>query len=332
MLNQAGVPDRRILGIFANGFHRPHTPAERRAVVGDEAFGRIELVDHATTDPMTSLRPTRRGTPVAINQVVADVDRRILTGSIVHHWIAGYGGGRKAILPGVAAYETNVANHALMLEPGSRVGKLAGNPVHEDMIEAVAQLRPDFLLNSIVSPAGEITDVVAGDWIAAHEAGCAIVDRRFGVALAAPADVVIASCGGYPRDINVYQAQKALENALRAARPGGAVILVAECRDGHGSAPFLDWMRRHRSTAELEERLRREFVLGGHKAFGYARLLDQARVILVSALPDALARELWLEPAASVEAALAALDGAGTIVAMPHAAITYPLVREQVAA
>jgi lactate racemase len=329
-LNRGGVPDRDVRVVFANGLHRGHRPDEWRMVVGDEALARVALADHDARGPVTAFRPTRRGTPVEINTVVAEADRRILTGSIVHHWTAGYGGGRKSVVPGVSSRRAVVATHSLMLEPGCGAGVLAGNPMHEDMVEAVAQLRPDFLVNTVVDAAGRVTDVVAGHWIAAHEAGCRIVDRRCGAELGGRADVVVASCGGFPRDINVYQAQKALENAVRAVRPGGLVILVAECRDGHGDEEFLAWMRAYHSTAEMEEQLRGEFVMGGHKALGFAQLLDRARVVLVSSLPHALVAELWMTPAATVEEALDAYTPPdASIAVMPFAAITYPLVGDE---
>jgi nickel-dependent lactate racemase len=279
---------------------------------------------------VTAFRPTRRGTPVEINSAVAEADRRILTGSIVHHWTAGYGGGRKAVVPGVSSCRAVVATHSLMLEPGCGAGLLAGNPMHEDMIEAVAQLRPDFLVNTVVDAAGCVTDVVAGHWMAAHEVGCWIVDHRYGAEVGSRSGAVIASCGGFPRDINVYQAQKALENAVRAVEPGGLVILVAECRDGHGDDEFKAWMRAFRSSIEMREHLRREFVMGGHKAFGFAQLLDQARVVLISSLPDELVAELWMTPAATVEDALEAYAPPdASLAVIPFAAITYPLVSDQ---
>ena len=331
-LNRGGVPDRHIRVVFANGLHRGHRPGEWRRVVGDEALARVALADHDARGPVTAFRPTRRGTPVEINSVVAEAECRVLTGSIVHHWTAGYGGGRKAVVPGVSSRRAIVATHSLMLEPGCGAGVLAGNPMHEDMVEAVAQLRPNFLVNTVVDGADRITDVVAGHWIAAHEAGCRIVDRRFGAEVGARADVVVASCGGYPRDINVYQAQKALENAVRAVRPGGLVVLVAECRDGHGDDEFAAWMRAFRSTAEMGSQLRREFVIGGHKAFGFARLLDRARVVLVSSLPDELVSELWMTPAATVEEALDAYAAPdASIAVIPFAAVTYPLVGDELA-
>lgn len=168
--------------------------------------------------------------------MVTQADHVICTGSVVHHFFAGFGGGRKAILPGVAYYETIRKNHSLMFDPNAVIGRLEGNPVYHDQIEGAEMCRPTFLLNVVLNEKKELLKVFAGDNIEAHSACCKFVDEVYGVKIKQEADLVIASCGGYPKDINVYQLQKSMDNAWCAIRSGGVVIIFGECVEGSGSA------------------------------------------------------------------------------------------------
>jgi len=276
---------------------------------------------------------------VYVNSLVVQADRRILTGSVVHHWFAGFGGGKKALVPGVAGDETIRRNHALMLDPASRLGVLDGNQAAEDMLEAARLAGGDFLLNTVLDPEGRILGVFAGDMVLAHRQACHLAHRAFAGYQTAPADLVIASCGGWPKDINVYQAQKALENAVLASPPGGVIILVAECREGVGSAKYWEWVQRYPALHQLEQAIRENFELGGHKAWAMARLTAQHTVVLLSSLPPDTVRRLGFVPAATPPQAIAlaqrllldrALSGEGTgerrrAVIMPQAALTVPM-------
>ncbi|MEW6232895.1 MAG: nickel-dependent lactate racemase [Chloroflexota bacterium] len=331
-LNLAGIPDREVQVVFSNGSHRAHTPEEQRMLVGEETARRVALFDHDCRDHanLVELGITSRGTRVLINKRVVQADRVILTGSVVHHYFAGFGGGRKAILPGVSAYETLCQNHSWMLDPHARAGKMDGNPVHEDMMEAMKMVRPPYLFNVVLNEQKEFVGVFAGDYDKAHRECCRLVDQIYGVTVSAKADLAIVSCGGHPKDINMYQSHKTLENAARAVRPGGVIVLFAACPDGPGSDLFYKWMREFGSLQRIEEELRKGFVLGGHKAYAVARLLAQAKTILVSDMPDPMVRELLMTPAHSGEEALRlAYDYLGTqdasICLMPHGSLTFPL-------
>ncbi|HEY3316190.1 MAG TPA: nickel-dependent lactate racemase [Bacillota bacterium] len=329
-LNRAGVRDQDIFGVFATGSHRALTEAEVKAIAG-KAAGRIRLFNHDATDQagLAYAGRTSRGNEVYLNRRVLEADRVILTGGIVYHFFAGFGGGRKAMVPGVAGYQTIQFNHRLMLEPGAEIGRLAGNPVHEDLLEAARLGSPDFLVNVVLDEARRFLGVFAGDLVAAHEAGCRLVREVYGVPLARQADLVVASAGGHPKDINVYQLQKTMDNAVLAARPGGVVILLAECPEGHGNDTYHRWMTNYRSPERIEAAIREHFELGGHKAYAVTRLMRRAHFILYSSLPESLARELLFEPAASPEKAVAAaLERLGTdrlaMVLMPDAGLTVP--------
>lgn len=329
-LNAAGIPDRDVFIVFALGTHRRQTPEEQRRIVGDTLAHRLTLIDHDGFDPasLVDIGRTSRGNQVWINRRVREADRTILTGEIIYHLIAGYSGGRKGLVPGVAGADTATFNHKLILDPRCRIGVLDGNPAHEDLLEACRLFNPDFLLNVVLNPGGGLARVVAGHFDQAHRAGCETVDQMFRVDIEEPYDLVIASAGGLPFDIDLRQAHKGMENSAQALRPGGALVYLAECRDGAGSRAFEEWVARYSSSSDMAEALRSNFVLGGHKAYWVTRLGERHRVFLVSSLAEALARQCHLFPASDPEAAIrAALAEAGQGARMafiPHASLTLP--------
>jgi nickel-dependent lactate racemase len=329
-LNRAGVPDDAITCLFALGAHRALSRDEMVELVGVEAAARVKLVNHDCRDDanLVLVGRTTRGNDVRVNRLLVDADRIVLTGSIVYHFFAGFGGGRKAVVPGCAGLSTIQFNHAMMLDPAATIGRLDGNPVHADLLEGAGMLAPDFLLNVVLNDAHEIAGIVAGDMVAAHRRGCEFVEGLYGVPLAARADLVVASCGGWPKDINVYQAQKTMDNAIAAVRQGGVVIVLAECPEGAGNDTYLRWMRRYRTPEAIAEATRTNFQLGGHKAYAVTRLLQHAEIIMVSKMkPDDVA-ELLLTPAASLDEAMAMagkrLGPSPSIVVMPQGGLTLP--------
>jgi nickel-dependent lactate racemase len=333
-LNAAGILDRDIFAMVATGSHRLATQEDMEELVGAAAVGRIAIRSHDChdLDSLTHLGTTTRRTPVFANSLVVQADRRILTGSVVHHWFAGFGGGKKALVPGICGYDTIRANHSLLLDPASRIAVLDGNPAAEDQLEAARMIGGDFLVNTILDTNGEILGVFAGDMVMAHRQACELAHRVYAGYKVAPADVVLASCGGWPKDINVYQAQKSLENGALACSPGGVVVLAAECREGIGSDTYWKWARQYKSVDEIERALREDFDLGGHKAFAMARLTAEHRVVLLSSLPAETVRILGFEAASTAEEALAMaialLPGgqrAVRAVVMPFASLTVPM-------
>lgn len=329
-LNAAGIPDRDIFIVFALGIHRRQSPQEQRKIVGEEIARRIALYDHDAEDGnnLAWIGRTRRGNEVWINRRVKEADRVILTGEIIYHLIAGYSGGRKSLVPGVAGAATTTFNHKFILDPHCRSGILEGNPAHEDLLEACGFLNPDFLLNVILNPAGELVSVVAGHYDLAHRCGCAVVDQMYRVPIGHQYDLVLASAGGFPFDIDLRQAHKGMENASRALAPGGAMVYFAECGDGSGSRKFEEWVERYATSAEMEAELGRNFVVGGHKAFWLARLGERWRIGLVSSLPDSFVRQCHLHPvsdaAATIQDEIARLRDDARVAYIPHAGFVLP--------
>ena len=307
----AGIREKDIIIVFANGSHRAMSDSEMKALVGERVASRIVLYNHDSRneDNLVFMGETSFCTPVYVNKLVIEADRRILTGSVVHHFFAGFGGGRKALIPGIAGWKTISKNHSLLLDDRARTGRLKGNPVHEDLLEAARMVGGDFLLNTVLNEQKEFLGFFAGDLVEAHLAACVMVDRVNGVELDHLADVVIASCGGYPKDINMYQSHKTLDNAMQALKPGGQMILLAKCAEGIGSTTFEEWADKYRSFDELEAAIRREFVLGGHKAYAVAKLLKQGKVYLVSELDPKKARLLGFIHVSSLNEALEAVYG-----------------------
>ncbi len=310
-LLEAGVTEEEIFIVFANGTHRPLEHNEMVNLVGEEVASTIKMFNHDSKDnnELVFLGETTFNTPVYVNRKVMEADRRILTGSVVHHFFAGFGGGRKALIPGVAGWDTIQKNHSLMFDERSVSGRLDGNPVHEDLLQAALKVRGDFLLNTVLDENKQILGVFAGDMVQAHLAACAMAEEVNGVELTELADVVIASCGGYPKDINLYQAHKTLDNAMRALKPGGQMIFIASCPEGVGSEAYERWAAEYSSLPELEAALRKNFALGGHKAFTVARLLQRGRVCLISDLEPEKAAMLGFIPMASLEEAVAKVYG-----------------------
>ena len=311
-LNSAGVADSTITIVVALGIHRKQTETEHRRIVGS-LYGRIKVIDHECDDPgkLVIVGVTTCGIEVAINRTVAEADHLILTGTIGFHYFAGFGGGRKSILPGVASRAACMASHFNVLNPGEGSGKnscavtgnLEHNPVHSAMVEACAMVKPDFILNTVLSPQKQIIAVFAGHWQDAHAAGCRYYSENFAYPLQQPADLAVVSCGGFPKDINLIQAHKSMEFGCQALKEGGVMILLAECRDGYGNATFFNWFR-YRDLPSFESRLRSHYEINGQTAYSLLQKALRFRIILVSTLPPEEVRTMQLIPASTLEQAL----------------------------
>lgn len=330
-LGRAGVRDQDITVVLGLGSHRRHAPQEQRALVGEEAYRRMRCLDSDVND-VELIGRTSRGTPVAVYRPVLAADLRVCLGVIEYHYFAGYSGGCKAIIPGTAGLDTIQHNHRMMTQPGATAGLLDGNPVREDIEEAAEMAGASFILNAILDEDHRIVDAVAGHPRLAHRAGCTRLDAFGQVTLDQPADVVVVSAGGFPRDINLYQAQKALENARHLVRPGGIIVLVAACHEGMGHPVFKEWMHDPGGPDAIIARICREFVLGGHKAAAMAMTMRQVTVYLVSAFPPEDARSMGFRPFADLDqafcAAIAMMGPEAIIAVMPDGGSVLPKISQ----
>jgi lactate racemase len=339
VLNRAGIYNRDITVIIANGTHSPPGYTGIREILGEDFPSDIKMVNHNARD-QSQLRyvgKTPYGTPLWVNRHALEADRLILTGGIVPHTFAGYGGGRKAVIPGMSGMATVLANHrrALSDQPGggvhplARPGFLNDNPVHLDMLAAARMLDPRLIVNFVLSEEGEFLGVFAGDLEQAHAAGSAFVAEAFRVEIPAKADIVVASRGGYPMDLTFYQAFQTHANALTAMRDDGqgVLIMVGECTQGLGPYEFNRWFDLG-GEEEIERELRRDFTVAGFVVYRAALLHRAARrVILVSSLDPRVVSRIGITPCSTISEAIdLALREIpdGRILLMPHASQTIP--------
>lgn len=329
-LKAAGVNEKDVTIVFALGSHRCHTEEEKKTLVGEAVYAQYACVD--SNGEFVHLGETENGTLVDICKVVADADRRICMGNIEYHYFAGYSGGAKAIMPGVSTREAIQRNHSRMVDPNATTGKLAGNPVRED-IDAVAKFVPiDFIVNVVLDEHKHICFCVAGHYIDAHRAGCKLLDSMYAVAIPQKPDIVIVSPGGYPKDLNLYQAQKALDNAGQAVRDGGAILWLASAKEGLGEKHFEEWMLGHENPLDMIPHIEKEFVLGGHKAAAIAMVMKRADIHLYSDLGEDFVNGIHLHPVTDPQQALDALlakyGSDAKVLAMPFGGATLPHVEK----
>lgn len=333
-------PIAEVKLLVATGLHVEVDREELRRMLGSEVVESYEIINHNASNEDQIIETDRRtsyGTPIQVNRLVMESDTVIGAGLIEPHFFAGYSGGRKILLPGVAGKDAVFNNHSLRMigDPKARAGILSGNPIHEDMIEFMRQTRLDFIVNTTINKRKEITGIFAGDPIEAHLRGVEFLDRHVKIAVEGEADIVITTNGGYPLDRDVYQAVKGMDTAATIVRRGGVIIIAAECRDGLGGhKEFVELTRGAENPAEIIERIRKsEPIYDQWEAQVLARVLEKARVILVSDhLPEKVARDLLLDHAKSLEEALEIAYGIlgrrdARVVAIPEGPYIIP-VRE----
>ncbi len=333
-LNAAGVKDKNVTVIFGCGTHRAVKPDEAIRLLGEEALERVKAVSHdCKAEDLVYVGKTKtHGNKVYLNRVFAEADVKVLLGDVSFHYYAGYGGGRKSVLPAVAGEQTIKHNHAMLLQASAHTGALAGNPVHEEMTEAARLAKVDFILNVVTNSKGEIVKAFAGDLEQAFNEAVKLVNEMYRVTVDNRADIVVVSPGGYPADMDLYQAYKALDNALEVVKRNGVIILVAECDEGHGNEVFYDWMIRLGELKKIEREIKRNFAVGGHKAYYLLKALQRHPIILVSSLPDYYATGVFkLKTARAVNDALSeALKITGSsakVWVMPQGTFTLPEVK-----
>ncbi len=341
VLNKAGIADKDITVIIAVGAHRQNTRAEMIELCSEDIYNRVKVVNHNAwdTDNMVYYGKSSRGTEVSFNRIVAEADRVILTGGVIYHYMVGYGGGRKSIMPGVCSLKTIQQSHMWAMgkclgdgsNPEAANMKTAGNPSHDDMMEVAAFLKADFIVNVVPNLDGDISGIFAGNWITAWQQATKMVDTIFGVAIQEQADIVIASAGGYPKDINLYQSQKTIDNAVYAMKPGGVTIVLAECPDIKEPNEFFDWFN-HSTAFEMERAVRDNFLISGWVAVRQLEYANRGHIILVTQEQNIeIAKNAGVQGVASMEEALKiAYDKCGSkspkITVMPQGANTFPIL------
>jgi len=333
-LIEVGISPSNLAIIFATGIHRSVTPEEKVELLSPFIAHRVRTIDHNAYDSaaMVSLGTTERGATVEVNRSLKDFSHVVITGGIGFHYFAGFTGGRKSICPGLASARTIEATHVLALdfETGGRragvgTGLLDGNAVHEECERVAAMIAPRFSVSSVVDERGRTVRIYAGDWRAAHRAGCIEYLSNHSMKIGRKREVVIVSCGGYPYDINLIQAHKSLDMAAHACTDGGMIILLAECRDGLGHPTFLKWFAEKDSRA-LEMRLRDAYEVNGQTAWSLLVKAERYRIHLVSKLPDEDVRRMRMRPVRSLPDVLNSLDQSTEGYIMQRGAAFLPVI------
>jgi nickel-dependent lactate racemase len=306
-LERLGLRRKAIMLLIATGAHPPMPPAEFGRVVPAEVLARYPVLCHDADDTakLVHLGATSRGTPVWVNRHFLEADLRLVVGNVEPHQFQGFSGGVKSAAIGLAGRETVDRNHALMTDPRARLGRYADNPARQDVEEIGTRIGVQFALNVVLNRQKQIVHTVAGEPRAVMEAAISLSRQVSKAPVAAPFDLVIASAGGHPKDLNLYQAQKALAHAALVTHDGGAVILAAACPEGTGSQRYVDWMEGIDSHRAVLDRFEGEpFSVGPHKAFLMSRDAVRVRTFLVSEMAPGLVQRLLLTPAADIDVAL----------------------------
>ncbi|MDR2159065.1 MAG: nickel-dependent lactate racemase [Treponema sp.] len=332
---EAGLDREHLTLLVATGAHRGPTAEEYCRILGTFHDGlRSRCIHHdARKDgDMVELGSTRSGTPILLNRRIFEADRIIATGSVEPHYFAGFTGGRKAFLPGIAAYRTIEANHKQALSPAARSLSLEGNPVHEDMMDALPFVRtPVFSFMTVLDRKQQTATAAAGDLMASFYAAVESARKIFCVPVPSTADIVV-SVAKFPMDIDLYQSQKAIDNGAAALKDGGTLILVSSCRDGIGDEAYARLLAKASSPADAIEQIRAGYRLGFHKAAKMAAVSGRAAVKAVTELEAEQLKSMFIEsvpsPQAALDGALAAARAGGNpcpkILVLPDGCVTVP--------
>jgi nickel-dependent lactate racemase len=336
-LDRAGVPATDVLFIIATGTHPPTPEAQFNEIVPPEILGPCRVISHDAHDEagLADLGETSRGTPIRINREFVSRELRVVVGGIEPHQFVGFSGGVKSAAIGLAGYATVGRNHSMMSHPLAQIGRYEDNPCRQDIEEIGARLGVHLALNVILGEGKRIIRALAGAPLDVMRTGIPLVRRLNQVEVSAPFDLMIASPGGHPKDVNVYQAQKALAHAALVTRPGGTILIAAACPDGSGSPAYEGWLGQPGMTshaAVLERFAQEGYRIGPHKAFQISRDASRFTVRWHTAMPPGLVSRLLLAPApdfqAAIAAALAGLAPGSRVGILPRANATIPVLRD----
>lgn len=328
---ECGIPDEDIVIVIANGTHIGGPETELRQLVTSEIYDRVQVVNHdCLAEDLVYLGTTSRGTRVSIHPYVA-TRKVICVGAATQHVMAGFGGGRKSILPGVASMEAIRQNHAHSLDPLAPrsnpligVGVLPGNPLNEDMCEAAAMVPELFIINLVMNAEMKLAYLFSGHWLHAWEQACRAAEKIYEVPIAKKADVVITSCGGYPKDMSLYQGSKVIDNVESALKPGGTLVLLMQCCEGGGAAEYFDWLKPLKAGT-LDATLRERFTIPGYIFYLNCEQAQRFRIVMLSDIAKQDVAAMGMTAYDNVKDLMAALDLTGkSVYVIPNGSTVIP--------
>lgn len=333
-LEAVGIKKDQITLLIGTGLHRVSPPEEFIELVGEDLAQEIKIISHNAWDEenLTYLGRSSRNTPILINKHYIEADAKIVLGVIDPHQFAGLSGGAKGVVIGCGGDKLVQANHEMLSHPKAALGNLEDNPVREDIDEIGGKIGIDFIVNVVLNSKKEVVKAVAGHYIDAHRVGVEAARNALQVKLNQPADLVIAGGGGFPKDVNLYQAQKALLHAAIAVKEGGTIILAAQCKEGVGEERFTDTMKLSKTPEEIMDNFsKQEFRVGDHKAYLWGTSLLKAKVILVAdGIDETTAQIMQVKKATSlqeaIDIAVKTLPETPKVYVMPKSPSTIPLL------
>jgi lactate racemase len=333
-LKNAGVNDLDILIIIATGTHTPPSDAMVKELVGDKIYRNYMIISNDITHgTYVNVGRTKRGNDVELLKEYYEADFKILLGDIEYHYFAGYGGTRKSILPGISSKDTIQRNHSLLFEKHSCMGVLKENPIHQEMNEAMHLAGCDFAFSVVQNSHHRIVGAWAGNPEAVMDAGVKLVDTMYKKEVSEAPDIVITAANGHPHDINLYQAMKAMHTACQIIKPQGVIVLVAECPEGHGSQLYIDWMKKYKTSREIQTALRENFIIGAHKAYYHRITVENHPVILISQMQTPEIKDLFgfiveKTPNDALEKAFRIAGNQARVLVVPHGTTTLLTIKK----
>ncbi len=335
-LEKSGVQHKDIMVVLALGSHRNHSEDEKKKLVGAQIYdSEVQIID-SDMNNCVNLGTCNNGTPVDVFKPVIDADRVICLGNIEYHYFAGYSGGAKAIMPGVSSHKAIQANHKNMIHKNAMAANLDTNPVRQDIDQVPDFMTIDFIINVVLDTQKNIIGAFAGHWKEAHRQGCKFLDDIYGLKLDHRAEIVLVSPGGYPKDLNLYQAQKGLDNAKHAVTDNGTIILCASAKEGFGEKNFEKWML-EMDAGQRVKSISEKFVLGGHKAAAIGQIQEKADIYIVTDLDKSIVDQIGFVYFETLDDALEQamkkhdekFETDAKIIVMPSAGSTLPIVNNR---
>lgn len=336
MHDELKVPYDNMVVLVALGTHRPSDEEELCRLASKEVYDKVRVVNHdCDAKDLVNIGTTSRGTEVWVNPLAVG-RKTIIIGGTVHHIMAGYGGGRKSVIPGISGRQTIRQNHTRALDPeapktDARVGsgKITLNPINEDMDEGAAMLAPTFGINIVVNTSSKHSGLFCGDFHNAWLKSCEFCQKGYGKPIDYEADIVIASCGGFPKDINLYQATKTIFNATRAVKKGGTVIFLAECREGGGAKDFFSWMEPLK-RGTLDEELRKAFTIGGYIFYAACETIRKCDLKMLSQIDKEVVKDMNIDAYTDIDELLKGVDFKGkSVYVIPYGGSVMPQLKDE---